>query len=124
MEIETPSDVNAIPADAQVTATGLAFKVLTAGNGADGRPAAADTVSVHYSGWTNDGQLFDSSVQRGQPTSFPLNRVIKGWTEGLQLMVAGEKRRFWIPGNLAYEGQQGRPQGVLVFDIEVIKIGE
>jgi FKBP-type peptidyl-prolyl cis-trans isomerase len=123
MEIQTPSDVNAIPADAQATASGLAFKVLQAGTGTE-MPAAADTVTVHYSGWTTDGQLFDSSVRRGQPASFPLNRVIKGWTEGVQLMVVGEKRRFWIPAELAYgeNAGGGRPSGMLVFDVELLAI--
>lgn len=123
MEIQTPSDVNAIPADAQTTASGLAFKVLQAGTGSE-MPAAADTVTVHYSGWTTDGQLFDSSVRRGQPASFPLNRVIKGWTEGVQLMVTGEKRRFWIPAELAYgeNAGGGRPSGMLVFDVELLAI--
>ena len=123
MEIETPADVNAIPADAQTTATGLASNVLQAGTGNES-PAAADTVTVHYSGWTTDGQLFDSSVQRGETTSFPLNRVIKGWTEGLQLMVIGEKRRFWIPAELAYgeNAGGGRPSGLLVFDVELFEI--
>jgi FKBP-type peptidyl-prolyl cis-trans isomerase len=121
--LETPSDVNAAPADAEVTATGLASKVLEAGSGA-GHPAAADTVTVHYSGWTTDGKMFDSSVKRGQPTSFPLNRVIKGWTEGLQLMSIGEKRRFWIPADLAYGEKPGggRPGGLLVFDVELILV--
>ena len=120
---ETPSDVKAPPADAQKTATGLASKVLQAGKGTT-KPAAADTVTVHYSGWTTDGNLFDSSVRRGQPTSFPLNRVIKGWTEGLQLMVEGEKRRFWIPADLAYGENPGggRPGGMLVFDVELLGI--
>lgn len=124
MDIETPVDVNAIPADAQQTATGLASKVLHAGTGSES-PAAADTVTVHYSGWTTDGQLFDSSVQRGEPTSFGLFQVIAGWTEGVQLMVVGEKRRFWIPGKLAYgdSPQGGAPGGMLVFDVELIKIG-
>lgn len=119
--IETPSDVNAVPSEAKLTASGLASRVLVAGEGSE-QPAAADTVTVHYSGWTTDGQLFDSSVQRGQPTSFPLNRVIKGWTEGLQLMVAGEKRRFWIPADLAYGENPGggRPGGMLVFDVELL----
>jgi len=122
---ETPSDVAAPPADAVKTASGLASKVLQAGKG-DKKPAAADTVTVHYSGWTTDGKLFDSSVKRGQPTSFPLNGVIKGWTEGLQLMVEGEKRRFWIPGNLAYGDNAGggRPSGMLVFDVELLGIKE
>ena len=77
-------------------------------------------MTVHYSGWTTDGKLFDSSVTRGETISFPLNRVIPGWTEGLQLMVAGEKRRFWIPENLAYNGAAGAPAGMLVFDVELI----
>ncbi len=123
---ETPADVAATPADAEKTASGLASKILKAGTG-DKKPTAADTVTVHYSGWTTDGKMFDSSVQRGQPASFPLGGVIKGWTEGLQLMVAGEKRRFWIPEGLAYgpavEGS-GRPGGMLVFDVELISIKE
>ena len=120
---ETPSDVAAPPADAAKTASGLASKVLQAGKG-DQHPAAADTVTVHYSGWTTDGKLFDSSVKRGQPASFPLNGVIKGWTEGLQLMVEGEKRRFWIPAGLAYGENPGggRPGGLLVFDVELLAI--
>jgi FKBP-type peptidyl-prolyl cis-trans isomerase len=120
---ETPVDVAAAPADAVKTASGLFSKVLQAGKG-DKKPAAADTVTVHYSGWTTDGKLFDSSVKRGQPASFPLNGVIKGWTEGLQLMVEGEKRRFWIPADLAYGENPGggRPGGTLVFDVELIGI--
>ena len=106
--IETPKDVSSIPEDAQTTASGLAYKVLKASDQSDSnRPKAADTVTVHYSGWTTDGKLFDSSVQRGQPASFPLNRVIKGWTEGLQLMQIGESVRFWIPADLAYGENAG-----------------
>lgn len=119
-----PDDVKAPPADALKTASGLCSKVLQAGTGSK-KPAATDTVTVHYSGWTTDGKLFDSSVTRGQPASFPLNGVIKGWTEGLQLMVEGEKRRFWIPADLAYGEPQpgsGRPGGMLVFDVELISI--
>jgi peptidylprolyl isomerase len=116
-----PEDVEAAPEDAEVTASGLASKVLTAGSGS-AHPAAEDTVTVHYTGWTTDGQQFDSSVSRGKPTSFPLNRVITGWTEGLQLMVVGEKRRFWIPEELAYKGKPRRPQGTLVFDVELFEI--
>jgi FKBP-type peptidyl-prolyl cis-trans isomerase len=121
--LETPKDVNSVPSDAEATASGLASRVLTAGTGSES-PAAADTVTVHYSGWTTDGNLFDSSVERGEPTSFPLNRVIKGWTEGLQLMVLGEKRRFWIPADLAYGENPGggRPGGLLVFDVELLGI--
>ena len=81
-------------------------------------------VEVHYSGWTLDGKMFDSSVSRGQPATFPLDGVIKGWTEGVQLMVEGEKTRFWIPGNLAYDNSSrpDAPRGMLVFDIELLKI--
>jgi peptidylprolyl isomerase len=77
---------------------------------------------VHYTGWTTDGKMFDSSVARNEPSEFAVNQVIPGWTEGLQLMVEGEKRRFWIPANLAYEGQPDKPQGMLVFDVELLKI--
>jgi FKBP-type peptidyl-prolyl cis-trans isomerase len=120
---ETPTDVKAAPEDAVKTPSGLASKVLAKGKGS-AHPAAADTVTVHYSGWTTDGKLFDSSVKRGEPTSFPLNGVIKGWTEGVQLMVEGEKRRFWIPAGLAYGENPGggRPGGLLVFDIELLSI--
>jgi peptidylprolyl isomerase len=114
-----PPDVAAPPGDAKRTPTGLAYKVLKPGAGSD-RPNRNSRVTVHYSGWTTDGKLFDSSVLRGSPTSFGLGDVIPGWTEGVQLMVAGEKTRFWIPQNLAYNGQSGAPAGMLVFDIELI----
>ena len=77
---------------------------------------------VHYSGWTTDGKMFDSSVSRGEPITFGLYQVIAGWTEGVQLMVEGEKRRLWIPEALAYRGQPGAPKGMLVFDVELIRI--
>jgi peptidylprolyl isomerase len=99
----------------------LASKVIKPGKGTVD-PALTDTVKVHYSGWTTDGKMFDSSVVRGTPISFPLNRVIAGWSEGVQLMVEGETRRLWIPGKLAYDGIPNRPQGMLVFDVELIKI--
>ncbi|HYC89075.1 MAG TPA: FKBP-type peptidyl-prolyl cis-trans isomerase [Thermoanaerobaculia bacterium] len=117
----TPPDVAAPPADATVTESGLAYKVLRAGNGKL-HPRRRDTVVVHYSGWTTDGQMFDSSVERGEPTEFPLDAVIRGWTEGLQLMVEGEKTRFWIPAKLAYGNDRTKPQGMLVFDVELIDI--
>ena len=116
-----PPDVAAPPADAEKTASGLASKVLKPGTGTE-HPTASSRVTVHYSGWTTDGKLFDSSVERGQPATFPLNGGIKGWTEGVQLMVEGEQRRFWIPEALAYGGRPGRPQGMLVFDVELIRI--
>jgi FKBP-type peptidyl-prolyl cis-trans isomerase len=116
-----PTDVAAPPADAQRSSSGLAWKVLTAGSGTR-HPRPNSEVTVHYTGWTTDGMKFDSSVDRGEPTSFPLNRVIPGWTEGVQMMVEGEKRRFWIPENLAYGGRPGAPAGMLVFDIELIRV--
>lgn len=118
----TPPNVSAPPRNAQRTDSGLASLVLQPGTGTR-HPAPTDMVEVHYSGWrAEDGQLFDSSITRGEPARFPLNRVIPGWTEGLQLMVEGEQRRLWIPGNLAYDGRPGRPQGMLVFDVELIRI--
>jgi peptidylprolyl isomerase len=121
--IAAPSDVAAPPADAKKTASGLASKVLKAGTGKQ-HPKAEDRVKVHYTGWTTDGKMFDSSVQRGEPATFPLNGVIAGWTEGVQLMTTGEKRRFWIPEALAYKGRPGRPAGMLVFDVELLEITE
>ena len=117
---EAPVDVMAAPASASVTASGLKSVVLQPGTGTE-HPNETSKVTVHYSGWTTDGNMFDSSVTRGKPSTFPLNRVIPGWTEGLQLMVEGEKRRFWIPDTLAYKGKRGAPQGTLVFDVELIK---
>ena len=121
--LKAPEDVKAAPEDAIKEKSGLASKILQAGNGKE-HPSAWDSVNVHYSGWTTDGKLFDSSVKRGEPINFPLNRVIKGWTEGVQLMVKGEKRRFWIPANLAYgeNPQGGAPGGTLVFDVELLDI--
>ena len=121
MPARAPADVKAPPADAKRTASGLAYKELKAGTGR-AHPKATDMVMVHYSGWTTDGKMFDSSVARGQPATFPLNGVIPGWTEGVQLMVEGEKTRFWIPEALAYKGQAGQPKGMLVFDVELLRI--
>ena len=119
--IPPPPDVAAPPSDAQTTASGLATKVLKPGTGTV-HPALTDKVKVHYTGWTTDGKMFDSSVVRGTPISFPLDHVIAGWSEGVQLMVEGETRRLWIPAKLAYEGHPDKPQGMLVFDVELIKI--
>jgi peptidylprolyl isomerase len=118
--IPAPPDVAAPPKDAAVTASGLASKVIQAGTGTD-KPGATDMVTVHYTGWTTDGKMFDSSHARNAPNTFPLDRVIKGWGEGVQLMAVGEKRRLWIPEALAYKGQPGRPAGMLVFDIELLE---
>ena len=120
--IPAPADVAKAPADAERTPSGIYSKVLTPGTGKT-HPTPMSQVTVHYTGWTTDGKQFDSSVG-GAPITFPLNGVIRGWTEGVQLMVTGEKRRFWIPGNLAYDTSStpraGVPHGTLVFDIELI----
>jgi peptidylprolyl isomerase len=116
-----PPDVAAPPADAASTSSGLSYKVIKAGTG-KGHPAARDNVTVHYSGWTTTGTLFDSTVLKGAPITLDLNNVIRGWTEGLQLMVEGERTRFWIPERLAYRGERGKPRGMLVFDIDLIAI--
>ncbi len=118
---DAPADVAAAPTDAEVTRSGLASKQLRAGTGTR-RPKAASYVEVHYTGWTTDGKMFDSSVPRGTPATFQLTKVIPGWTEGLQLMAEGESRRFWIPQKLAYKGQAGSPKGMLVFDVELLRI--
>ena len=108
------------------TDSGLQYKVLHKGEGTV-HPKASDTVKVHYHGTLIDGTVFDSSVDRGEPISFPLNRVIKGWTEGLQLMTVGDKFRFFIPANLAYGNRStGKIGGnsVLIFDVELLGINE
>ena len=112
----------------EVTSSGLAYKVIKKGNG-DVKPKPNSTVTVHYTGKLLDGTVFDSSRERGQPATFPLNRVIPGWTEGLQLMVEGDSFTFIIPSKLAY-GERGIPQAgigpnaTLIFDVELIKIVE
>jgi FKBP-type peptidyl-prolyl cis-trans isomerase len=117
----TPADLAAPPADATKTRSGLAYKVLVPGTG-DKHPSRRSKVRVHYSGWTTDGKMFDSSVVRDQPAEFPVDAVIAGWTEGLQQMTVGEVARFWIPAKLAYEKDASKPQGMLVFDIQLLEI--
>jgi FKBP-type peptidyl-prolyl cis-trans isomerase len=119
--IPAPPDVAAPPADAQTTASGLASKVLKPGTGT-AHPSPVDRVRVDYTGWTTDGKMFDSSISRGKPAVLPLDKVIPGWGEGLELMVQGETRRLWIPAKLAYEGLPGKPQGLLVFDVTLLEI--
>lgn len=115
---------NAQTAGVITTASGLQYLVFSEGDGAS--PKATDNVTVHYKGTTIDGKEFDSSYGRGAPATFPLNRVIAGWTEGLQLMKEGGKYRFFIPSKLAY-GERGAgrdigPNAALIFDVELIKV--
>lgn len=123
-----PKDVKAPPASAKKTAAGVSYRLLKAapaakaGAPAPVKPAATDTVKVHYTGWTTDGRMFDSSVVRGEPASFPLTGVIAGWTDGLQVLNVGDSARFWIPEELAYQGKPNNPKGMLVFDIELLEI--
>jgi peptidylprolyl isomerase len=117
----TPADVAAPPADAIKTPSGLAYKILRPGTGTV-HPGRHTRVLVDYNGWTTDGQMFDTSILRGDPVEFSLAEVIPGWTEGIQLMTEGEKVRFWIPEKIAYKGEKGKPAGMLVFDVELLKI--
>jgi FKBP-type peptidyl-prolyl cis-trans isomerase len=116
-----PADVAAPPKTATRTPSGLAYLALEKGEG-ERHPTAESRVEIHYSGWTTDGELFDSSVVRGHPATVPLNRVMPGWTEGLQKMVEGDRFVFWIPEELAYAGKQVGKPGMLVYEIELRKI--
>ena len=129
---ETPTDKgkayleeNGKKEGVKTTSSGLQYKVLKQGEGKT--PKASDTVSVHYRGTLLDGTEFDSSIKRGEPAEFPLNRVIKGWTEGVQLMKEGSKYQFVIPPQLAY-GESGTPGGpigpnaTLIFEVELLKV--
>lgn len=142
VEVEMPQEAKAMPVDSalsfakaeyapeasgdfQTTASGLRYLVVKEGAGKS--PKATDIVKVHYVGHLTNGEIFDSSVERGEPAEFPLDRVIAGWTEGLQLMKEGGKTLFYIPSNLAY-GEAGTPGGPigpnepLVFEVELIEV--
>jgi len=120
--IPPPPDVAAPPKDAHITASGLASKILRVGF-SDVHPSVRSKVTVLYTGWTTDGKMFETTEGKGPAGPFPIETgVIAGWREGLQLMVVGEKRRFWIPPQLAYNNEPGHPQGTLVFDVELLEV--
>ena len=119
--VAAPPEVAAAPVDAARTPSGVWHKIIKAGTGSE-HPTEDDLVVVHYTGWTTDGKMFDSSVVRGVPVRLSLSQVIQGWRDGVRLMVPGETRRLWIPEHLAYQGRSGAPKGMLVFDVELLDI--
>jgi peptidylprolyl isomerase len=124
--VQTPADVRSPPPDALQTASGIFYRVLKRGPGGP-KPTLSSTIEIHYSGWTTDGQLFDSSVRRDVRAVFPLRDLIPGWQEGVPLMSRGDTYRFWIPGRLAYDNgpaSPGAPRGTLVFDITLYDFTE
>lgn len=115
-----PTDVGGPPADAIRTDSGLFYRILVPGAG--GRhPGPNARVTVHYTGWTTDGTIVEGAPVGDPPATLELNTQMPGWREGIRMMVQGEKRRFWIPSRLAYEGKAGKPQGMLVYDIELLQ---
>ena len=117
-------ETNAQREEVKVTPSGLQYEVLTEGTGA--KPGATDKVTVHYHGMLIDGTVFDSSVERGQPATFGVNQVIKGWTEALQMMPEGSKWKLYIPSDLAYgprgAGPKIGPYATLIFEVELLKV--
>ncbi|MBM4345499.1 MAG: FKBP-type peptidyl-prolyl cis-trans isomerase [Deltaproteobacteria bacterium] len=120
IKTDAPVDVAGPPADAVRAPSGLAYKILRPGDGA--LASAESTVSVHYAGWTTDGNLFDSSIPRAEALTIGLHQVIEGWRQGVAGMKTGEIRRLWIPEKMAYGGREGAPKGMLVFDVELLRV--
>lgn len=119
----TPPDVAKPPAGVKQSPKGVSYRVLKAGTPKEVRhPEPTDTVKVQYTGWTTDGRMFDSSQLRGDPATFNLKGVVAGWTDAIPLMTIGDRWRLWIPEELAYKGQAGKPKGMLVFDVELVDI--
>ena len=116
-----PASVARAPAGAQKTASGIRYRFLHR-SGRVAKPALTERVELHYSAWTRDGALFDSSVVRGKPATLPLSRIIPGWAEGLQRMSEGDKALLWIPEQLAYGGKTGAPRGPLLYEVELLRI--
>jgi FKBP-type peptidyl-prolyl cis-trans isomerase len=118
-----PPDVAAPPSDAQVTGSGLAYRVLA--RGSSGRhPGPNSRVLVNYTAWTTDGRIVDGAPIGSPAVPVQLSDAIPGWREGLRLMSRGDKFRFWIPAALAYAGEPGKPQGMLVFDIYLVDFND
>ena len=116
-----PADVRSPPLDAERHMRGLCSKIIVPGKGRR-YPESTSSVTVHYTGWTTNGRMFDSSWMRGTPSTFKLEQLIEGWRQGLELMVVGEYRRLWIPQELAYQGKRTGPAGMLVFDVQLLAI--
>jgi peptidylprolyl isomerase len=116
-----PKDVGAIPADADRSASGLAWRVVNPGTGSD-HPLDTSMVEVTYTMWTSAGEVIDSSALRNRPDTVGVKRLVPGWAEGMKLMVEGERRVFWIPEDLAFQGAPHRPAGMLVVDVELLLI--
>ncbi len=115
-----PLDVAAPPPEARKTASGLAYRVLVSGTGGP-HPGPQSRVVIHYTGWTPDGAIIEGAPIGGAPATFRLNETMPGWREGLSMMSAGDKWRFWIPGRLAYGDRPGKPHGMLVYDIDLVQ---
>lgn len=125
VDVTPPADVAHIPEDATMTPSGVAIRFIKEGDG-ENYPMLSDDITIHYTGWTTDGEMFDSSRVRGEPATFPLGRLIQGWQKALPLMSKGSRALIWIPGPLAYDypgAREGTPKGMLVFDIELIDFG-
>jgi peptidylprolyl isomerase len=118
-----PPDVAAPPPDAQVTPSGLAYRVLARGGGGR-RPTVTARVLVNYTGWTTDGTIIDGAPIGGPPVTITLGEAMPGWQEGVRLMSRGDKFRFWIPASLAHAGAPGKPGGMLVYDIYLVDFND
>ena len=119
--ISAPADVAAIPADAVVNEAGIGIRIIQEGDG-ENYPTLDDDITIHYTGWTTDGEMFDSSRLRGEPSTFPLGRLIEGWKLSVPSLSKGTRALIWIPGDLGYDLRLDRPdapKGMLVFDIEL-----
>jgi peptidylprolyl isomerase len=118
---DVPADLAAAPADAETGRDGLAWQVLESGTG-EGNPGPGDTVKVHYIGWNQEGKWFDSSYSKGTAAVLEFDNLIDGWKQALRSMVPGEKRRLWVPASLAYANDPAGPQGMLIFEVELIEV--